>query len=179
MISVRPLTSTTWKDFSSLMESNSQCKECWCLNHRASPGCPTGALAEDQMRMLVASNEVYGLLAYRENACVGWIAVDPMTELKGHDCQATGKSGEWSIHCLFVKEGHRGQGISGQLIQAAVKYAKENGAKLISAFPIPLENRDQFPEHEAEFSGRLSTYSKLGFGPVGDPTEFYQRMELE
>jgi GNAT superfamily N-acetyltransferase len=101
-----------------------------------------------------------------------------MTELMGHDCQTSGKPGEWAIHCIFVKDGFRGQGISTKLIQAASGIAKENGAKLVSAFPIPDANRSKFPPNEAEFSGRYSTYAKLGFKAAGAGSDFYQRMEL-
>lgn len=101
-----------------------------------------------------------------------------MTEMIGHDCQNSGKENEWSIHCLFVKDGFRGKGASVQLIKAAVDYAKERNAKVVSAFPIPSENRTKFPPNEAEFSGRSSTYSKLGFQVDGEASEFYQRVEL-
>lgn len=172
------LTSSTWNDFVSLMKTDSQCNECWCLNHREPAGCATGAEAQNKMNTLVDKSSVHGLLAYEENNPVGWIAIDPMAWLTGHDCQSTGKADEWSIHCLYVKDGFRGKGISIQLIQAAIEYAKINGAKLISAFPIPHENRNKFPPNEAEFAGRFSTYSKLGFIPDGEASEFYQRVEL-
>jgi GNAT superfamily N-acetyltransferase len=131
------------------------------------------------MQQLTTEDKVGGLLAYQDQKCVGWIAVDPMTELVGHDCQPSGKPNEWSIHCIFIKDGFRGQGVSKQLISAAIEFAKSNGAKLISAFPIPSENRSRFPVNEAEFSGRFSTYSKMGFKPSGEPSDFFQRMELE
>jgi GNAT superfamily N-acetyltransferase len=141
--------------------------------------CPTGILAKEKMMALTADRSIHGLLAYNENLCVGWIAVDPMTNLVGHDLQSTGKVKEWSIHCLFVRDGFRGQGISTQLIQAAVEFAKANGAKVVSAFPIPHENQTRFPPNEAEFSGRFLTYQKLGFKSVGPASNFYQRMEHE
>lgn len=178
-IRIAQLTTATWNGFESLMSTEPQCSECWCLNHREPAGCPTGVAAKNKMKMLVGENKVGGLLAYRDDECVGWIAVDPMSQLIGHDCQSSGKDHEWSIHCLFVKAGFRGQGISTRLINAALDYARTNGAKLISAFPIPQENRNRFPVNEAEFSGRFSTYSKLGFRAVGEPSEFYQRVELE
>lgn len=160
------------------MKTDSQCNECWCLNHREPAGCITGAAAQIKMNSLVNQKSVHGLLAYEENNSVGWIAIDPIVSLVGHDCQSTGKADEWAIHCLYVKDGFRGKGISVQLINAAVDYAKANGAKLISAFPIPHENKNKFPVNEAEFSGRFSTYSKLGFKPDGKLSEFYQRVEL-
>ena len=160
------------------MKTDSQCNECWCLNHRAPAGCATGVEAQTKMNRLVDAQSVHGLLAFEENNPIGWIAVDPMAWLVGHDCQSTGKKDEWSIHCLYVKDGFRGKGISIQLITAAIDYAKSHGAKLISAFPIPHENRNKFPPNEAEFSGRFSTYSKMGFKAVAETSEFYQRVEL-
>ncbi len=176
---ISQLTTKTWDDFVSLMQTDSQCSECWCLNHREPAGCPTGVTAQNKMKMLTSENKVGGLLAYHDNKCVGWIAIDRMSDLAGHDCQATGKDNEWSIHCLFIKDGFRGKGLSKLLITGAIDFAKANGAKLISAFPIPEKNRNRFPVNEAEFSGRFSTYAKLGFQSAGQESEFYQRMELE
>lgn len=179
MIAVNRLTSDNWNDFVSLMQTDAQCSECWCLNHREPAGCPTGTAAQVKMQQLTTEKKVSGLLAYQDQKCVGWIAIDPMSELVGHDCQPTGQPDEWSIHCIFVRDGYRGQGISTELIGAAIAFAKSNGASLISAFPIPSENRNRFPVNEAEFSGRQSTYSKIGFTPVGVSSDFFQRMELK
>jgi GNAT superfamily N-acetyltransferase len=148
------------------------------LNHREAAGCPTGIAAKIEMQARTDSGKMNGQLGYIGRDCVGWIAVDPMAELIGHDCLETGKSQEWSIHCIFVKSGFRGQGISTRLIVAAVEYCKSRGAKTISAFPIPEGNRGRFPVNEAEFSGRFSTYSKLGFQSMAGTSDFYQRMEL-
>lgn len=192
--STRPLSSATWSDFVSLLSTDKQCAECWCLNHREAAGCATGIEAQRRMRELVAQSRAQGLLAYaqrkgddvplragtslRNLECIGWISIDPMESLVGHDCQSSGKPGEWAIHCVFVKAGFRGQGVSRILIEAAVAYARAAGASLVSAFPIPSENRGQFPEGEAEFSGRLSSYVKAGFRKAGESSRFYQRVEL-
>lgn len=174
---IKPLSSSNWNDFVSLMDSDAQCSECWCLNHREA-ACATGLSAKHRMQALVSSEEAQGLLAFQDRQCIGWVSVDPMRTLHGHDCQSTCKEGEWSIHCIFIKEGFRGTGISTLLIQAAVSYARERGARLISAFPIPNEHRFRYPAGEAEFSGRYSTYAKLGFVPIAGTDQFYQRMEL-
>jgi GNAT superfamily N-acetyltransferase len=174
---IKPLSSAAWKDFVSLMESDAQCVDCWCLNHRDKDST-TGPLAKERMRQLVSAGEAKGLLAYRGANCVGWISVDPINTLHGHDCQDSGKESEWSIHCIFIKDGFRTLGISTRLITAAIEYARSNGAKIISAFPIPEEHRSRFPVNEAEFSGRYSTYAKLGFVTQQSFDNFYQRMEL-
>lgn len=176
---IKPLTLDLWSDFCALMSSDSQSADCWCLNHRQNAGCPTGIPAQARMRDLTEQGRVGGLLAFTERECVGWISVDPLSDLVGHDCRSTAKPAEWAIHCLFIKDGFRGQGLSAQLILAAIECARERGACLISAFPIPEQNRHRFPPNEAEFSGRFSTYSRLGFVPVDEPSDFYQRMELK
>lgn len=178
MIIIKKFNVDTWNDFVSLMQTDSQCAECWCLNHREPVGCVTGVAAQEKMQKFAAKKKIGGLLGYQDQECIGWIAIDPITELVGHDCHSTGKRDEWSIHCLFIKDGFRGQGTSKQLIIAAIDFAESNGAKIISAFPIPEENRNLFPVNEAEFSGRFSTYLKLGFTPLEASGEFYQRMEL-
>jgi GNAT superfamily N-acetyltransferase len=179
MTHIKPLSTETWSDFTSLMQSDNQCAECWCLNHRLPSGCPTGLAAREKMRILIEGKEVEGLLAYSDGECIGWLSIDPISKLVGHDCLSTGKVGELAIHCIFVKENYRGKGISKHLIENAIQYAHENGAKLISAFPIPEENRGKFPVNEAEFSGRFSTFQKLGFKQVENFSEFYQRVELQ
>ena len=176
---IKPLTLDLWSDFCALMNSDPQCAECWCLNHREKSGCPTGSLAHDRMKELTGQDKVGGLLACYDEECVGWIGVDSMSELEGHDCRASAKASEWAIHCLFIKDAFRGRGLSALLISSAIEYAKERGATLVSAFPIPEHNRLRFPPNEAEFSGRFSTYCRLGFVPVGEPSDFYQRMELK
>lgn len=141
------------------MEADEQCRDCWCLNHREPAGCPTGPEAKKKMKDLVSAGEVHGLLAYLGHKPVGWIAIDPLQRLVGHDCHRD--TPEWSIHCLFVRDGSRGQGLSQLLIEAAIDFAASHGATLISAFPIPAQNRMKFPSGVAEFSGRLSTYENL------------------
>jgi GNAT superfamily N-acetyltransferase len=179
MIVIKELNHVTWPHFVTLFESDKNCSECWCLNHRESAGCPTGAQAKEQMKILCDQDKVNGLLAFQEQSCVGWIAIDPMDRLFGHDCQSSGKAKEWAIHCIFVRHTHRNLGVSKSLIDGAISYAKDKGASLISAFPIPEKNHMKFPLHEAEFSGRLSSFLKLGFKPVKEISDFYLRMELE
>jgi GNAT superfamily N-acetyltransferase len=177
-IATSPLSLENWRDFASLMSGDAQCNECWCLNHHLPPGCPTGLTAQKKKFELVSQSLATGLLAYSENRCVGWIAIDPLAELTGHDCSAEAEQGQWTIHCIFVKDGFRGLGVSRALIQAAIHFAKQHGAEILTAFPIPQESIGKYPAHEAEFSGRLSTYTKLGFeeGKVLSP--FYQRVKL-
>ena len=42
----------------------------------------------------------------------------------------------WSISCLFVAKAYRRQGISVKLIEAAVKFAAQRGARVVEAYPV-------------------------------------------
>lgn len=138
-MTIRSLTVSTWQDFVSLMQTDSQCSECWCLNHREAAGCPTGVVAQEVMRRRTHEDRVGGLLAYHDQECVGWVAIDPMSELTGHDCQPSAKAGEWSIHCLFVKDGFRGRGVA--TVFPRMRRNFRGDSRLISNWVFALRGR--------------------------------------
>lgn len=182
-LQIQPLTSKNWNDFEQLFSACAQCKECWCLNHRVSPDAAvTGDEARVKMKELVSKGEVGGLLGYANEKCVAWLSVDPINTQVGHDYVVEGHSkteNTWTIHCVYVAPEQRGQGFSKPLIQAGIDYAKSKGAIDVIVFPIPEETRTKFPEGEAEFSGRYSTFKKMGFKDQQRLNDFYQVMKLE
>lgn len=90
-LEIKTISPMTWNSFEQLMQTDPQCSDCWCLNHREPAGCPTGTAAKEKMKMLLANSQVMGLLAFVSDECVGWLGIDPMSILDGHDCQKTGK----------------------------------------------------------------------------------------
>src|SRR3989338_2386697 len=167
-IEIKKLTPEKWTDLVQLFETSEKCKECWCMNHRLPPKNEIiGAPAKEALKELVNKKAAFGALAYFDKKCVGWCAVDPIKKQPGHDYYLESKKNHtknvWSIHCLYLHPKFRGQGISKLLIQKAIEIAKSEGAAKVLAFPIPEENKSKFPSHEAEFSGRYSTFVKLGF----------------
>jgi GNAT superfamily N-acetyltransferase len=97
-----------------------------------------------------------GLLCYTDSEPIAWCSIAPREsyrELSG-DSSLTEV---WSLVCFFIKREYRQQGISQELISASIKYAKDNGAKFIEAYPVELES----PGYR--FMGFKSTFDKLGF----------------
>jgi GNAT superfamily N-acetyltransferase len=87
-----------------------------------------------------------GVVAYLGDEPVGWAAVAPRAEHEGlvrvftvpwlgRDEEPADDSA-WAITCLFVRAGHRRQGISRELAAAAVRFALERGARAVEAYPI-------------------------------------------
>ena len=91
----------------------------------------TGNTARQMQKAIVDLKVVPGLLAYSDGYPVGWIAVEPRSAypklahsrtLKPVDDQEV-----WSITCFFVEKKHRRQGITVELLKAAVDYVKSTG----------------------------------------------------
>ena len=63
----------------------------------------------------------------------------------------------WSLVCFFIKREFRQQGITEELIKEAIKYAKDNGAKFVEAYPVDTDS----PSYR--FMGFKPTFDKMGF----------------
>ena len=183
-IRVERLTAENFSSLDALFGTSRECGLCWCMNHRRRPENEVqGADARNALHALTREGKVQGMLAFHGEACVGWCAVDPLSEQPGHDYNfwkhAESDKDTWSIHCLFIHPDFRGKGISTSLIVESIALAKDQGAKRILAFPIPPEKRKHFPAHDGEFSGRHSTFVKAGFKEDTRINDFYSVMSLD
>lgn len=118
-----------------------------------------------------------GLVAYLGERPVGWVAVAPRSEhqgllrafvvpWKGRDEQRSDAS-VWAITCLFVRAGHRKQGISRRLAAAAVAFARERGARAVEAYPITTTAVIDEELHV----GTVPTFEAAGLTEVSRPTK--------
>jgi GNAT superfamily N-acetyltransferase len=114
---------------------------CWCLSHRVDAktnreltGPDRGAYVEALTRKRVKP----GVLAYADGVVVGWAAVAPRADLpfaRSAKIPHVDDLPVWSVWCLRVRPGHRGQGISHHLLRGAVGYAREQGAPAVEGYP--------------------------------------------
>lgn len=183
-LEILPLIQDRFEDLTAVFETSDECKNCWCMNHRMAPEkVVTGGEARSCFQKSIGTESLSGLLAYVEGKPAGWCAVDPLRTQVGHDYYLSLKeppsASTWIIHCLYVIPGARGLGVSTELVKGAVRLAREKGASEVLAFPIPEESHGKFPLHDAEFSGRMSTYLKQGFEKAERLNEFYQKVRLD
>ncbi|MCI0828213.1 MAG: GNAT family N-acetyltransferase, partial [Chloroflexi bacterium] len=75
----------------------------------------------------------------------------------------------WSIVCFFIHKNHRRQGVTVKLIEGAVQYAKENGAKIVEAYPTRPRGKQLGPE--SSFMGIPRLFTRAGFVRVAEPSE--------
>lgn len=201
---VRELKKDNWADFEKLMQSERLTSQCYCLNHRVSPqdlvieeeacqmmkswvcasGRPTfrvvkGAMDEAGEPTAPASeSRVNGLILYDGNEPVGWIGIDPLEKLPGHDAFEDRRAGEWTIHCVYLTPPYRGKNYSQILIRNALELARSKGAQIVTAYPCPHEY-EAGQSDSLRFGGRIKAYLEIGFTEGEKLSDLYQRVEFK
>ncbi len=110
---------------------------------------------------------VAGLLAYDGGEPVGWVAIEPREAYprlaRSRTLAPVDDAPVWSITCFFVARPHRGRGVTRALIEAAVRHARANGARIVEAYPVVPRGdlADAWMYH-----GSASTFLALGFVEV-------------
>ena len=125
-----------------------------------------------------------GILALVAGEPVGWCACGPRSryvvatsgrsKVMGSRARAEDES-VWLLPCLFVRAGHRGQGITYALVHAAVELARRQGAFAIEGWPLAREVR----QSADAFLGREEVFEDLGFQCIERPSPQRAIMRLE
>jgi GNAT superfamily N-acetyltransferase len=67
--------------------------------------------------------------------------------------------------CFYVRRGYRRQGVAADLIEAALRFAKEAGASVVDAYPVDTAARGATSN---TFTGTASTFARAGFRTIAD-----------
>ena len=163
-----PLTPKRWDDLEELFGPRGATGGCWCMWFRLKRAEFEKCKGEGNRRSLksiVDSGEIPGLLAYSKAVPVGWISIAPREAFPLLDRSRVMKRVDdqpvWSIVCFFIAKSHRRSGISRVLIDAALDYARQNGAKIVEAYPVEPK-KDKTPDVFA-YHGLASSFINAGF----------------
>ena len=181
-LDIRPVTANRWPDLERLFGPNGAYSGCWCMFLRESAkqfdaNCPNGGLANKvQLEEIVRSGAVPGLLAYDDDAPIGWVSVSPREEyvrvLRSPVHRPIDElTGVWAIVCFFIAKNARGKGVADALLAAAIDHAKAGGARIIEAYPIdPVGHSPprKLPRQPAAqmWRGSIAQFERAGFGVV-------------
>ena len=72
----------------------------------------------------------------------------------------------WSVWCIRVRPGHRGEGISHHLLAGAVEFARDHGAPAIEGYP--LDNQGEKIDLTMAYVGTMSLFEQAGFTKAAD-----------
>lgn len=162
-----PLTMERWTDFESLFGPRGASGGCWCMYWRVprkefSKG--QGEPFRQAMRGLVEAGTVPGLLAYDGRDAVGWISIGKREEFillkQSRVLAPVDDQPVWSIVCFFISKVYRDKGLMLPLINAAVDYAAEHGARIVEAYPMdPYKHLSGM----SAYYGITPVFEKAGF----------------
>jgi len=161
MLRFRPVDTETVADFRALFEAPGGPKACWCMVWRATPEegrGTTGAIRKPQMLSRIEKGIPVGLIGYTDEGPRAWVSIAPRdTYRRLGGPEAEPGENIWSLACMFAHRSLRGQGITHELISAAVDHARKNGATVIEAYPV-APNAPSY-----RFMGRVPSFEKEGF----------------
>jgi len=163
----REVDESRWVDFERLFAGSGGPKACWCMVWRAT-GIETrqtqGAQRKAAIKARVDAKVPIGILGYLDGEPVAWCSIAPRPtyrRLGGPDVAGQDPASVWSLACFFAHRKLRGQGVTSQLIHAAVTHARANGASVVEAYPVDPGS----PSYR--FMGYLPTFEAAGFSKVG------------
>ena len=179
-----PATPDRWADVEELFGERGACGGCWCMYWRLPRGQWTaskGSKNKSAFKKIVNSGEQPGVLAYDGAQPIGWCAVAPrevFTSLaKSRVLKSVDERPVWSITCLFVKKSYRRRGVSVQLLEAAVAFARKQGAQIVEGYPT-APTMEKTPDPFV-YMGVPSAFTAAGFVEVARRSPSRPVMQFE
>jgi len=168
-LTISALTLEQWPALEDLFGRAGASNGCWCMYWRIGPRYRDRPRADNQhdLRQLAASGPPPGLLAFDGGIAVGWCELAPRADLgwlaHTRHLQPVDDLPVWSIPCFYVRRTHRGRGVMGGLIEAAVAAADSVGAPALEAYPVDTAT----PGHTGNlFPGTVAAFTRHGFQVV-------------
>ena len=116
------------------------------------------------------------LIAYVDGEAAGWVRVGPRAaqvrisrtrDIAANTALPLDDPEVWAVTCFVVRRDHRGTGLNHRLLAAAVDHAREQGARVVEAYPYDTA----IGTHAANelYRGILSVFEAAGFREVARP----------
>jgi GNAT superfamily N-acetyltransferase len=167
-IEVKPATAARFDDVATMLgPKNPDSSVCWCLSHRLDSKTNrelVGPARGEYVRKLCSRKVAPGVLGYEDEEVVGWAAVAPRAELpfaRSTKIPRIDQLPVWSVWCIRVRPGHRGNGISHALLAGAVHYARSQRAPAVEGYPV--DNRGEKVDPTMAYVGTRALFERAGF----------------
>jgi GNAT superfamily N-acetyltransferase len=164
-VEVRP--ATVFEDVRTMVgPKREDANVCWCLSYRIPSKLNrelVGPARGEFVRELMAEGPP-GVLAYDGGEVVGWAAVARRADTSFATARKIPHVDDldvWSVWCIRVRPGHRGQGISHALLRGAVDFARSHGAPAIEGYPV--DNRGEKVDLTMAYVGTKALFERAGF----------------
>lgn len=144
---------------------------CWCLTYRIPSKenrMLVGPARGERVKQLMEHGPP-GVLAYEGDDVVGWAAVAPRADTtfaRSRTIPHVDDLDVWSVWCIRVRPGHRGSGVSHELLRGAVEFARSGGAPAIEGYP--LDNHGTRIDTTMAYVGTRALFERAGFEKASD-----------
>lgn len=178
----RPLTPERFPDMEAVFGERGTARRCFCMYWRH----PDGGYDDkrdnrDRFADRVAQDPPPGLLGYIGDEPVGWVQVGPRDEFptlrRSRLFRPVDDLEVWTINCFVVRSGHRRRGVGKGLLDAAIEFARSQGARVVEAYPVDGKRSSSVDY----FTGTLSMFQRHGFTEIirRNDTRPIVRLELD
>jgi len=164
-IEIRPATS--FEDIKTMVgPKRPDANVCWCLTYRIPSKEHIGLKKTARGRKVkeLLKDGPLGVLAYQDEEVVGWAAVAPRSGTsfaRNRKIPHVDEAEVWSVWCIRVRPGHRGEGISHHLLEGAIEFARDHGAPAIEGYPV--DNRGEKVDLTMAYVGTKKLFEDAGF----------------
>lgn len=162
-----PVTRERLADLTRFSEQHGKFRYCSCMRWRLTSTDYRRSTKESRvaaLEELVHHGTPVGVLAYLDGEPVGWCSVAPRETYAALErYQALARVDDvpvWSVVCFFIDRHVRRQGVTLDLLKAAVEYARAQGATVVEGYPIEPGPRLY------TYMGSLTTFRAAGFHDV-------------
>lgn len=162
-----PVTAERLPDLEEFSQCHGKFRYCSCMRWRMTSSAFRRSTKEDRvaaLEELVGTGTPVGILAYSGSTPVGWCSVAPRDSYaaleRSRVLPRIDDTPVWSVACLFVDRHFRRQGLTCRLLQAAVDYARGQGAPAVEGYPVAPDA----PSYT--YMGTPETYRRAGFVDV-------------
>ncbi|WP_438353232.1 GNAT family N-acetyltransferase [Microbacterium sp. CJ88] len=116
------------------------------------------------------------LIAYVDGEAAGWVKVGPRPTqrrlprtrmITQSTTEPIDDDTVWAVTCFVVRREHRGTGLNARLLDAAVAFAHDHGARAIEAYPVDT-GVGTHPANEL-YHGVLTVFENAGFVETARP----------
>ena len=171
-----PVTTERWKDFEKLFGDKGACAGCWCMYWRLKQSvldAQKGNGNKRAMKMIIGSDKIPGILAYSKGEAIGWCSVARREDFSRLDnsriLKPVDEKSVWSVVCFFIHKNYRKKGLSTALLNAAKKFVKANGGKILEGYPVEPK-KDKMPDVFA-WTGLSAAFQSAGCKEVARRSE--------
>ena len=186
----RSLTTERFHDLETIFNSKgcSFARGCWCMAYRETgrqplpEGAGLASLRRERLLDLARGDLAPGLIGYDgAGRPVAWVTLGPreaFAKLKRSPVmKPVDATPVWSIVCFVVPAPFRGRGVAAAMLRHAIGYARDNGARVLEAYPVDKPERSQ---PQWLWHGAKSMFDRAGFTEVArrKPAQPVMRLAL-